>query len=121
MEVTLTITWSQYYDRTILRSMMLNLLIITQGINVDINITDRMINTVTNTKGIAVHISGNALDGSKIRGNNGTGNKINSISLDGTLKTMAAQPFGQLLLTVTALGLLAYGLYSWAEARYRQL
>ena len=41
--------------------------------------------------------------------------------LDDTLKTMAAQPFGQLLLTVTALGLLAYGLYSWAEARYRQL
>jgi Domain of Unknown Function (DUF1206) len=41
--------------------------------------------------------------------------------LDGTLKTMARQPFGQLLLTVTAVGLMAYGLYSWAEARYRRL
>ena len=41
--------------------------------------------------------------------------------LDGTLKTMARQPFGQILLAVTAVGLMAYGLYSWAEARYRQL
>ena len=41
--------------------------------------------------------------------------------LDGTLKTMASQPFGQILLAVTAVGLFAYGLYSWAEARYRQL
>ena len=41
--------------------------------------------------------------------------------LDGTLKTMAQQPFGRLLLTVTAIGLMAYGLYSWVEARYRQL
>ena len=41
--------------------------------------------------------------------------------LDGTLKTMAQQTHGQVLLAVTAVGLLAYGLYSWAEARYRQL
>ena len=41
--------------------------------------------------------------------------------LDGTLKTMAHQAYGQVLLTVTAIGLFAYGLYSWAEARYRQL
>ena len=41
--------------------------------------------------------------------------------LDGTLKTIAHQPFGRLLLTVTAIGLMAYGLYSWAEARYRRL
>ena len=41
--------------------------------------------------------------------------------LDGTLKTLAQQAHGQVLLTVTAVGLFAYGLYSWAEARYRQL
>lgn len=41
--------------------------------------------------------------------------------LDGTLKTMARQAFGQVLLSLTAVGLFAYGLYSWAEARYRQL
>jgi len=41
--------------------------------------------------------------------------------LDGTLKTMAHQPFGRILLTATAFGLMAYGLYSWVEARYRQL
>jgi hypothetical protein len=41
--------------------------------------------------------------------------------LDGTLKTMARQPFGRLLLTATAVGLMAYGLYSWVEARYRRI
>lgn len=39
---------------------------------------------------------------------------------DGTLKLIAQQPYGEVLLTVTALGLVAYGLYSVAEARYRQ-
>jgi hypothetical protein len=41
--------------------------------------------------------------------------------LDGTLKTIAQQTYGQVILTITALGLFCYGLYSWAEARYRQL
>jgi hypothetical protein len=41
--------------------------------------------------------------------------------LDGTLKTLAQQSYGQVLLTLTALGLFCYGLYSWAEARYREL
>jgi len=41
--------------------------------------------------------------------------------LDGTLKTMAHHSYGQVLLVVTAIGLFAYGLYSWAEARYREL
>ena len=41
--------------------------------------------------------------------------------LDGTLRTVAHQPFGRILLAITAVGLMAYGLYSWAEARYRQL
>lgn len=41
--------------------------------------------------------------------------------LDGTLKVIASQPYGQALLTTVAVGLVAYGLYSFAEARYRQL
>lgn len=41
--------------------------------------------------------------------------------LDGTLKVMAQRTYGQLLLTVTSIGIIAYGLYSFAEARYRQL
>ena len=41
--------------------------------------------------------------------------------LDATLKTMAQATFGQVILALTALGLMCYGLYSFAEARYRQL
>jgi len=48
-------------------------------------------------------------------------NPDEAAGLDGTLKTLASQPYGQVLLTVTAIGLVAYGLYSFAEARYREL
>jgi hypothetical protein len=41
--------------------------------------------------------------------------------VDGTLRVIAQQAYGQVLLTVTAIGLIAYGLYSFAEARYRDL
>lgn len=41
--------------------------------------------------------------------------------VDGTLKVIALQPYGQWLLTITAFGVIAYGLYSFAEARYRDL
>jgi len=41
--------------------------------------------------------------------------------IDGTLKLIARQPYGRVLLVVTAVGLIAYGLYSFAEARYREL
>lgn len=41
--------------------------------------------------------------------------------LDGTLRTIASQAYGQLMLTVTAIGIMAFGLYSFVEARYRQL
>lgn len=41
--------------------------------------------------------------------------------VDGTLKVIAMQTYGQVLLTITALGVIAYGLYSFAEARYRDL
>ncbi|HEX4867714.1 MAG TPA: DUF1206 domain-containing protein [Acidimicrobiales bacterium] len=41
--------------------------------------------------------------------------------VDATLRVVAQQTYGKVLLTVIAIGIMAYGLYSWAEARYRQL
>ncbi len=41
--------------------------------------------------------------------------------LDGTLKVIAEQAYGKVLLSLVAIGIIAYGLYSFAEARYRQL
>jgi hypothetical protein len=41
--------------------------------------------------------------------------------LSGALAALAQQPFGQWLLAAVALGLIAYGVYSLAEARYRRL
>jgi hypothetical protein len=41
--------------------------------------------------------------------------------LDAALVELLKQPFGPWLLGVVALGLLAYGVYSFAEARYRQV
>lgn len=41
--------------------------------------------------------------------------------VDGTLKVIARQAYGKALLTATAFGIIAYGLYSFAEARYRRL
>ena len=41
--------------------------------------------------------------------------------LDSVLRTLAQQPFGPLLLGIVALGLVAYGVYSFVEARYRQV
>jgi hypothetical protein len=41
--------------------------------------------------------------------------------LDGALKTLREQPFGSWLLTVVALGLAAYGLYSFARAKLARL
>jgi hypothetical protein len=41
--------------------------------------------------------------------------------IDSTLATLAAQPFGPLILGLVALGFLAYGLFLFAEARYRRM
>ncbi len=40
---------------------------------------------------------------------------------DVALKTLASGPFGQILLVLAALGLICFGLYCVAEARYRRL
>lgn len=41
--------------------------------------------------------------------------------VDATLRVVAQQTYGKVLLTAIAVGIMAYGLYSWAEARYREL
>jgi hypothetical protein len=40
--------------------------------------------------------------------------------LDGALRTLASQPFGPYLLGAAALGLVAFGVYGYAEARWRR-
>jgi hypothetical protein len=44
-----------------------------------------------------------------------------SKGLDQTLRTVAAEPFGTALLLVVAVGLVAYGLYSFVEMRFRRV
>jgi uncharacterized protein DUF1206 len=41
--------------------------------------------------------------------------------LGGALQQLAQEPFGPLLLAAVALGLMTYGVFSFAEARYRRL
>ena len=41
--------------------------------------------------------------------------------LDSALKELLLQPFGPVLLAIVALGLIAYGVYSFVEARYRRV
>jgi len=48
-------------------------------------------------------------------------NASKAVGLDGALKDLAHQPFGLFLLAIVALGLIAYGVYSFVEARYRRL
>lgn len=41
--------------------------------------------------------------------------------LDAALKTLGAQPYGAILLSVAGLGVITYGLYSFAMARYAKM
>lgn len=49
------------------------------------------------------------------------GDASESTGLDGALKTLAEQPFGTVPLVLVALGLILYGLYSFARARFARL
>jgi hypothetical protein len=44
-----------------------------------------------------------------------------AVGIDGALKRLADRSYGPTLLVVVAVGLAAYGLYSFAEARYRRV
>jgi hypothetical protein len=48
-------------------------------------------------------------------------NAAASKGLDQTLRTVAAEPFGTALLLAVAVGLVAYGLYSFVEVRFRRV
>jgi hypothetical protein len=39
--------------------------------------------------------------------------------IDAAIRTLAGEPFGRALLVITALGLIAFGTYGLAEARWR--
>jgi hypothetical protein len=48
-------------------------------------------------------------------------NPNKAVGLDGALATIAQQSYGQYLLGLVAAGLIAFGLYSIADARYRRI
>jgi hypothetical protein len=48
-------------------------------------------------------------------------NPNEAVGIDGALKRLADRPFGPALLAIVAFGFAAYGLYSFAEARYRRV
>jgi Domain of Unknown Function (DUF1206) len=48
-------------------------------------------------------------------------NPSDAKGLDSALQVLLHQPFGPILLAIVALGLFAYGVYSFVEARYRRM
>jgi hypothetical protein len=48
-------------------------------------------------------------------------NPNRAIGLAGALEALAQQPYGSLILGIVALGLIAYGIYNFVLARYRQI
>ena len=48
-------------------------------------------------------------------------NPTKAVGLDGALAPLARQSYGQFLLALVAAGLIAFGLYSIADARYRRI
>ena len=59
--------------------------------------------------GIFIVLAAIRLDGTQARG------------LGGALATLEQQPFGPWILGIVALGLIAYGIYSLIESRYRRI
>lgn len=50
-----------------------------------------------------------------------TDDPAQAVGIDGALKRLADRPYGPTLLVLVAIGLAAYGIYSFAEARYRRV
>ena len=50
-----------------------------------------------------------------------TGDPAKSRGLDAALRTLVAQPFGELLLILVAVGFLAFGAYCFFQAKYRKV
>ena len=49
------------------------------------------------------------------------GNSAEAHGLGGALQALQQQPYGQVLLALTALGLFAFGLFGLVQARYRHI
>lgn len=67
-------------------------------------------------KGVALAIMGGLFGYAAL-----TSRAKEATGLDGALRTLAEQPFGTVLLLLVAVGLAAYGLYSFARARYARM
>ena len=67
-------------------------------------------------KGMALGLVGSLLSYAAL-----TFDRQKAPGLDGTLQTILAQPFGKYLLTVVALGFLAFGLFALLQTRYRRM
>lgn len=50
-----------------------------------------------------------------------THNSAQATGIDGAVKSLRHQPFGELLLSIVAIGLIIFGIYGLAEARYRDI
>jgi hypothetical protein len=44
-----------------------------------------------------------------------------AVGLDGALAKLLQQPYGSVLLGIVAVGLIAFAIYSWSDARYRRI
>ncbi|MCW4385383.1 DUF1206 domain-containing protein [Salinibacterium sp. SYSU T00001] len=67
-------------------------------------------------KGVAISVVGILFGVAAI-----TSDPSEATGLDGALKTLVNLPFGPAILTVVALGLIAYGVYCFARAKYARL
>jgi hypothetical protein len=67
-------------------------------------------------KGIALGVAGILVVSAAV-----TFNPNKSRGLDAALRTLGAEPFGKVLLTLIALGLACFGIYSFVDARYRKI
>jgi hypothetical protein len=67
-------------------------------------------------KGVALTIVGALFVAAGVHGN-----AKESSGLDGALRTLKEQPFGPALLTLVAVGIAAYGLYSFSRARHARV
>jgi Domain of Unknown Function (DUF1206) len=67
-------------------------------------------------KGLAFAIVGALLADAAL-----THDPARSRGLDAALRTLAAQPYGVVLLTVVALGFVAFGVYCFVQVRYRKM
>jgi len=89
----------------------------TEQMRVEVRKTVRRLGMAGYTaKGVAYGIVGVLLIAAAV-----TYNASKASGLDGALKTLASQPFGPWLLALVAIGIAAFGIYCFFQARYRKV